>query len=80
MTPREKVQVMLIFSAIFCTIFGSVLLLSFEKKDKDLRSVVHRTGFWKDSGVSSESAREFAPWVITIGIAASVGAFLVREK
>lgn len=80
MTPREKVQVTLIFAAIFCTIFGSVLLFSFEKKNKDVRPIGLRTGFWKDGGVSSESAREFAPWVIAVGVVASVGAFVVREK
>lgn len=70
----------MIFTGIFCCVFGAALFDPFSSDREEMSAPVHKWGVWKDGGITKEARREFAPWVVAAGVAAFVGAFLVRDR
>ena len=80
MLPREKIQVTLTFLGIFCCIFGVVLLDPFGAEKKELSPQVFKVGAWKDGGFSKEGVREYAPWIIGMGVVSFIGVLIARNR
>ncbi len=77
-TSREKIQIGLGVIGLSC--FGLGLAFFNFGTAKEERSYEHRVGFWKDTGMTTDSEKKLAPWMLGSGAAALVIAFLVREK
>lgn len=79
MLPKERIQIALLFTGMFCLGWGFVLLNPLGKRDTlDLKPP--RTGVFKDGGLTAAGGRVYAPWVIGIGMISFVGYFAVRAR
>ena len=78
-TSREKIQIALGVIGLSCVGLG-LAFFNFGTEKKEERSYEHRVGFWKDTGMTTDSEKKIAPWMLGCGVAAVVIAFAVRER
>jgi hypothetical protein len=78
-TAREKIQIGL--GVIGLSLFGlGMAFYNFGAEKKEIRTYEHRVGFWKDSGMTEDSEKKMAPWMLGCGIAAVATAYIIRQK
>lgn len=78
-TSREKFQIGL--GVIGLSLLGlGMAFYNFGPEKEEIRTYEHRVGFWKDAGMTEDSEKKLAPWMLGCGITAIATAYIIRER
>ena len=78
-TSREKIQIALGVAGLSCFGLG-LAFFNFGPEKEAGPTLTHRVGFWKDAGMTSDSEKRIAPWMLGGGAATIAAAFIIRER